>query len=271
MTTASRNVKRTRPKQADQSGRLRKASAADPRSADEQDARRERILRAAIAEFSQHGLAGARTEAIAVGAGVNKALLYYYFHGKIDLYAAALEASAAQMLGSAMRALDHEGSAGERLLRTALNHFDRIASRHEYGRLMNQEMARLRESGEEAGPAPLEKIFSLLLHKMRRVLAEGMRTEELIHTDWMQVIYAVLGSNVFYFMSAPMMRRVADFDPLNRRGILRRRKAAILFLGASLFTDRQRGEQLARQVLSDTPSPALDRTWEPHPSGVPSR
>lgn len=175
------------------------------------------------------------------------------------------------MLETAMRALDHEGSAGERLLRTALNHFDRIAARHEHGRLMNQEMARLRESGEESGPAPLEEIFSVLLHKMRRVLAEGMKSDELIRTDWMQVIYAVLGANVFYFMSAPMMRRVADFDPMTKREIFRRRKAAILFLGTSLFTDRRRGEQLARQVLADTPLPALKQTWEPHPSGVPSR
>jgi len=36
-------------------------------------------------------LAGARTEQIAEEAGVNKALLYYYFKSKEDLYAAALE------------------------------------------------------------------------------------------------------------------------------------------------------------------------------------
>lgn len=235
------------------------------------DDRRERILRAAIAEFSRHGLAGARTDAIAAGAGVNKALLYYYFHSKTELYAAALEASAAEMLSSALQALEHEGSAGERLLRTALHHFDRIASQHEYRQLINQEMTRLREGGREAVPAPLEKIFSVLMHKMRRLLAEGMKSGELVRTDWMQVLYAVLGANVFYFLSAPMMRLVAGFDPLQERAIRRRRRAAVLFLGASLFADRQRGEQLARQVLADTPAPALKPAWEFHTSGVPSR
>lgn len=242
-----------------------------PRSAENPDDRRERILRAAIAEFSQHGLAGARTDAIAAGAGVNKALLYYYFRSKTELYDAALEASAAQMLGSALRSLDHEGSPGERLLRTALNHFDRIASQQEYRQIIHQEMARLRESGGEAVPAPLEKIFSVLMRKMRRVLAEGMKTGELIRTDWMQVIYAVLGANVFYFLSAPMMRLVADFDPLQEREIRRRRKAALLFLGASLFADRQLGERLARQVLADTALPALRHKWELHSAGVQSR
>ena len=37
------------------------------------------ILRAAERIYAESGLAGARTEAIAAAAGVNKALLYYYF------------------------------------------------------------------------------------------------------------------------------------------------------------------------------------------------
>jgi TetR/AcrR family transcriptional regulator len=249
-------------------GRRRNSEAQAPESEDD---RRERILRAAIVEFSRHGLAGARTDAIAAAAGVNKALLYYYFHSKTELYAAALDASAAQMLESALLSLEHEGSAGERLLRTALNHFDRIASQHEYRQLINQELARLRETDDEAVPAPLEKIFSVLMHKMRLVLAEGMKSGELIRTDWMQVIYAVLGANVFYFLSAPMMRRVADFDPLDEREIRRRRRAALLLLGASLFQDRTQGEQLARQVLRDTPTPAPVRRWQLSPSGESAR
>jgi AcrR family transcriptional regulator len=43
------------------------------------------ILQAAIREFSREGVAGARTDAIARAAGVNKALLYYYFKDKEEL------------------------------------------------------------------------------------------------------------------------------------------------------------------------------------------
>ncbi|MCS6972064.1 MAG: TetR/AcrR family transcriptional regulator [Turneriella sp.] len=52
---------------------------------------REAILRAASEEFAAHGFAGARTESIARAAGVNKAMLHYYFHDKETLYAAVLE------------------------------------------------------------------------------------------------------------------------------------------------------------------------------------
>ena len=49
------------------------------------------ILQAAAKEFAEHGIAGARTDAIAREARVNKALLYYYFKDKETLYGAVLD------------------------------------------------------------------------------------------------------------------------------------------------------------------------------------
>jgi len=48
------------------------------------------ILAAAERVFARSGLAGARTDLIADEAGVNKALLYYYFQSKEKLYLAVL-------------------------------------------------------------------------------------------------------------------------------------------------------------------------------------
>lgn len=50
-----------------------------------------RILRAAEAEFAEKGFDGARVDAIAARAGVNKALLYYYFPSKAGLLEALFE------------------------------------------------------------------------------------------------------------------------------------------------------------------------------------
>lgn len=50
-----------------------------------------RILEAARVEFATHGFAGARTQRIAQGAGVNKQLLFYYFGSKRGLYDAVLD------------------------------------------------------------------------------------------------------------------------------------------------------------------------------------
>lgn len=47
---------------------------------------REKILQAALHEFSVHGLAGARVDRIAEEAGVNKAMIYYHFESKEALF-----------------------------------------------------------------------------------------------------------------------------------------------------------------------------------------
>lgn len=52
---------------------------------------RERILRAAVAEFAAKSLGGARVDAIAARARANKRMLYHYFGNKEALYLAALE------------------------------------------------------------------------------------------------------------------------------------------------------------------------------------
>ncbi|MGH3704760.1 MAG: TetR/AcrR family transcriptional regulator [Agromyces sp.] len=48
------------------------------------------LLEAATAEFSEHGLAGARIDRIAANAGVNKERIYQYFGKKDELFATVL-------------------------------------------------------------------------------------------------------------------------------------------------------------------------------------
>ena len=49
------------------------------------------IIEVATQEFAEFGIGGARIDAIALRAGLNKRLLYYYFGNKEDLFQAVLE------------------------------------------------------------------------------------------------------------------------------------------------------------------------------------
>ena len=219
------------------------------------DQSRARILEAATREFSLNGLAGARTERIAEAAGVNKALIYYYFQGKDALYTAALEAVAERMVAMSMKVLALDCSAGERLLRSALNHFDRIYSQPVFQNLMQQEMIRLREGKMNAENPLVEKLFKPMGEKMLAVVKEGIREGELIEVESTQVTYAALGANVFYFLSAPLMQLIGGADPLAANSLAFRRVAAIEFLGQAIFTDRKHGKRVAARVLAETPMP----------------
>ena len=222
---------------------------------DRADHTRTRILDAATREFSANGLAGARTERIAEAAGVNKALIYYYFRSKDALYSAALEAVATRVAVSSMGVLGRECSAGERLLRSALNHFDRIYSQPVFQTLMQQEMIRLRK-GEANALSPLvDKLFRPMGDRMMAAAAEGIRLGELIPVEASQLMYATLGPNVFYFLSAPLMRLISEMEVFHPSALEFRRKATVEYLGQSIFMDREHGRRIASRVLADTPMP----------------
>jgi TetR/AcrR family transcriptional regulator len=219
------------------------------------DQSRDRILHAAIREFSEHGLAGARTGAIAAAARVNKALLYYYFRDKEALYAAALEEVAGKVADTALAVLDLDCSPGERVLRFALQHFDRIFSQHGFQSLMQQEMVRFRTGQSNAMRILAKKAFEPMWARTLQLVEEGIRSGELCNVDPMQMVYAALGANAFFFLSAPMVRLVTTVDPLEPHAVGARRTAAIEYLGQTIFTDRKRGARLAKAVLAAVPIP----------------
>jgi TetR/AcrR family transcriptional regulator len=219
------------------------------------DNSRDRILHAAIREFSEHGLAGARTSAIATSARVNKALLYYYFRDKESLYATSLEEVAGKVAGEALAVLDLDCSPGERLLRFALQHFDRIFSHHGFQALMQQEMVRFRTGQSNAMRILAKKAFEPMWGRALQLVADGIHSGELCNVDPMQMMYAALGANAFFFLSAPMVRLVTNIDPLDPAAVVARRTAAIEYLGQTLFTDRKRGARLAKAVLAAIPIP----------------
>jgi TetR/AcrR family transcriptional regulator len=88
-----------RTARAPKTARPRKAAASPPRQAEPPVAAattrggdsRERIIEAALDEFSTRGFGGARVDRIARGAGLNKAMLYYHFRSKERLFQATVQ------------------------------------------------------------------------------------------------------------------------------------------------------------------------------------
>src|SRR5437868_4934821 len=76
---------------------------------------RSAILQAAIGEFAQEGISGARTDAIAASARVNKALLYYYFKDKETLYGAALDHVFSQLSSGMLEVLARDLPPGKKI------------------------------------------------------------------------------------------------------------------------------------------------------------
>ena len=96
------------------------------------------IINAARDEFAREGFHGARVERIALRAGVNKQLLFYYYHSKRGLHQAVVRQAAAELEAALSHGPAREGRPLDRL-RTGLQHeFDFLASHPDLVALLSQ-------------------------------------------------------------------------------------------------------------------------------------
>src|SRR6185295_7152995 len=77
----------------------------------------QRILDAAHAVFLRRGTAGARMQEIAADAGVNQALLHYYFRTKDRLSQAAFERAAMQLMPAVIGVLSSDADLEDKVTR----------------------------------------------------------------------------------------------------------------------------------------------------------
>lgn len=59
---------------------------------------KEKILAAALKEFAAHGFGGARIDRIAKTAGINKAMIFYYFSSKQNLYRTVIKEALMELI-----------------------------------------------------------------------------------------------------------------------------------------------------------------------------
>jgi TetR/AcrR family transcriptional regulator len=196
-------------------------------------ATRQAILHAAERIFADEGLEGARTDAIAAAAGVNKALLYYYFRSKHGLYREVLEGYLADFNRQAMELLSSEGSARAVLERYINLHFDFIAAHRHHGPLFQ----RMLMTDEKSWVRLARELGLPRMKAILKVIERGKRDGELRQMDSFHIAISLVALVVFYFSSAPVLRAVGGIDPYTRADVERRRAEVLRFVRYALFTD----------------------------------
>ncbi|HEX8817233.1 MAG TPA: TetR/AcrR family transcriptional regulator [Terriglobales bacterium] len=195
---------------------------------------RNAILQAAVREFARNGIAGARTDAIARNAHVNKALLYYYFEDKESLYGAALDHIFQQQRDHMLEVLDRDLPPKKKVLTYVGTYFDFIAEHQVNRNLVQVEMMRAGH-GSPHMQRIARQYFLPLFKKLGEVIHEGIASGEFRPIKPEQFIPSMVALVVFYFISAPVMKTVMGFDPLSPVHVATRRTAVLDFISSALF------------------------------------
>jgi TetR/AcrR family transcriptional regulator len=172
---------------------------------------REAILAAARAEFSAHGLTGARVNEIAARAGVNKQLIYYYFGSKEDLYRAALEVVYAE-IRTLERSLNLGGLPPEEAMSALIGFsFDYLAEHPDFIGLLNHENARgahhVRSSPTIAETnSPLIQLIATTLARgtAKKIFRKGI--------DPVELYVSIAGMSYFFFSNRLTLSSIFSRD-----------------------------------------------------------
>ena len=152
-----------------------------------------RILEAAISEFAQYGLTGARTEAIATRSGITKAMLCYYFKNKETLYQAVLE-QLVDEINDAFQPIDWEQQPVEQALESIVrNYISFEVSNRWHGMLWFQEA--IQNQGRYGEKTGWQEGFQAIVQILERGIAEGKFRQ----LDTFLTAINILGVCSFYF------------------------------------------------------------------------
>lgn len=194
---------------------------------------RRTILSAAERCFGKAGLAGARTDVIAAEAGVNKALLYYYFKSKEQLYEAVIEDHFREFNEQALEVLSGPGSARAVLLKYVSLHFDFISERHRYAALYHQVMT----TGGKLAKRIIDKYFVPRSDAFQRLLDRGMREGEFRQTDRLHSAVSIVALIVFYFSASGVLQLLGYKDAFSGASLQQRKREVLDFIRYGLFKD----------------------------------
>jgi len=170
-----------------------------------------RIIAAGREEFSRRGFEGARVDQIARRAGVNKQLLFYYFHSKRGLFTAVLARGAAEL----EQALANVPANGDRPLdriRVTLSaQFDFLAAHPDLVALLTQAG---RSDARPFAPA-VKRLVVLLAEGQGRGQVRDDLDPHLAAAQALVLMVAYLGLESLIAMSAPPLG--ADEPALRER------------------------------------------------------
>ncbi|WP_309085460.1 TetR/AcrR family transcriptional regulator [Chelativorans sp.] len=206
----------------------RKAAPAEARAVRLRDPARTRaaILAAARVEFSDRGLEGARIDAIAGRAGINKRMLYHYFGSKDALYCAVLT-EAYREIREGERALKLDQvepvEAVERLVRFTFRHF--LECPWFIALLTNENLLKaryLRTLPEMHG------LHSPLVDELRKLIRRGVKSGAFrADIDPVQLYISIAALGYFYVSNNATLSVIFETDLSSRAHIAAREAHAV--------------------------------------------
>lgn len=181
------------------------------------------ILEAAKSIFQSKGMDGARMQEIADKAGINKAMLHYYYRSKQLLFEAVFKNAFSLLAPQLNKVLNDDSSIEEKVINFSSNYISFIAEHPYLPNFIIQELNRnpdfIVKMKESNGFPNLEKFKKQVDFEVEKGVLKKINAE--------QLFINILALNVFPFIAKPLIQNLIHADDSAFQQIIEERKTAV--------------------------------------------
>lgn len=170
------------------------------------------ILREAEKIFAEKGYYNTSVRDIAQAAGSNIAMLYYYFEDKEALYFEILDSTFKKVFEIMSESMEQKATHEEKIRAFISSYIQFLGSKQDTGRIIAWEMA----EGGKSLPHIAEKYVSKGYAALQSTFRAGMSEGQFNELDLELAPLSMLGMIIFFFFSAPLVKRVLHRERYDR-------------------------------------------------------
>lgn len=194
------------------------------------------ILEIARKHFVQKGFAATRMQEIADEAGINKAMLHYYFRSKDKLYQKIIEQTLDMMLPRFAKSLGSEGTFSEKLERVVETYITTLMEHPEIPFFIMSEISQKRERFLEA--LKTRASFFPAVQSFLGTMMEDMAAGKIKQIPPIHLFLNIMGMTIFPFMAKPIFCTMMEVSEADFKKLMEERKTVILsFVNKALVVE----------------------------------
>ncbi|HEX5002923.1 MAG TPA: helix-turn-helix domain-containing protein [Bacteroidia bacterium] len=185
------------------------------------------ILEAALKVFTEKGFAAARTEEIAREAGINRALLHYYFRDKETIFDLIFGTQFKAFFSGIQTIMRSDASLFEKIEKMVAHEIGTFQEHPHLARFIIVEIARQPERllafSKQLQINPRE-ILTLFEKQVRTEIEKGV----IIEIEGKQLLMNIMSLCIYPFVARPIIKTMMQFDEKEMQLIMEQRKQEVV-------------------------------------------
>lgn len=183
----------------------------------------ELILNAAVKVFTRKGYAGARMEEIAKEAGINRALLHYYFRDKATMFNIIFETRFKEFFTGLFEVFQSDAPFIEKIRRIVDHEITVLIKHPDLARFVITEIAqqpeRLIQFGQKLGFNP-----RLMLENFQKEIQRNVDSGKIRPIDGRQLLMNIISICIYPFVAKPIIKTMMQMDENTFLELMEKRK-----------------------------------------------